>query len=484
MRATTFDEPAKTTLRLRMLASQLLGRKCRGRPEHPPVAGCDRQPGGVDEVGILRPGAIELHAQLVRAPAVVVVEERDPGMRRSLDPAVARTCHAAAGRVAQHGDAWVAERLERLRRTIARTVVDDDDLELDVPLAERRDARCRRRCAPGRASGSRRTRLQPSAGRLAVSMMLGASTWRGCRRRCSMASSTAPTPFRPTYASANDARTAARGRRRPSSSSPGAQERAGEQRPGDGTTAVLDDDHVVPAVEQLPQRARRVAVLDDVAVVLPHHRDGHDHPSAWLDDAPELSDAVRRIGDVVERLDARDAVVAAVGARQELGRDDVGHAVAVVDVQPDDAHAGRVPGRRTDGCRRTRRGRRRPARRAAPARAAGRPAAAADADSRTATAADAGACGGRRAGRRWRSWAPHLPQRLPRLFRQPDDEAGGQAAGEPAAPVVGGHRPPEQLGRISRTASRRLERRTERSPSRAARGTCCTSALDRRHTGR
>ena len=53
------------------------------------------------------------------------------------------------------------------------------------------------------------------------------------------------------------------------------------------------------------------------------------------------SDTVRRIGDVVEGLDARDAVVAAVGTRQELGRDDVGHAVAVVDVEPDDAHAGR-----------------------------------------------------------------------------------------------------------------------------------------------
>ena len=50
---------------------------------------------------------------------------------------------------------------------------------------------------------------------------------------------------------------------------------------------------------------------------------------------------MRRIGDVVERLDARDAVVAVVGARQELRRDDVGHAVAVVDVEPDDAHARR-----------------------------------------------------------------------------------------------------------------------------------------------
>ena len=48
-----------------------------------------------------------------------------------------------------------------------------------------------------------------------------------------------------------------------------------------------------------------------------------------------------RIGDVVERLDAHDAVVAVVRARQELRRDDVGHAVAVVDVEPDDAHPGR-----------------------------------------------------------------------------------------------------------------------------------------------
>ena len=43
----------------------------------------------------------------------------------------------------------------------------------------------------------------------------------------------------------------------------------------------------------------------------------------------------------MERLDARDAVVAAVGARKELRRDDVGHAIAVVDVEPNDAHAGR-----------------------------------------------------------------------------------------------------------------------------------------------
>ena len=50
---------------------------------------------------------------------------------------------------------------------------------------------------------------------------------------------------------------------------------------------------------------------------------------------------MRRIGDVVERLDARDAVMAVVRARQELHRDDVGHAVAVVDVEPDDPHAGR-----------------------------------------------------------------------------------------------------------------------------------------------
>ena len=52
----------------------------------------------------------------------------------------------------------------------------------------------------------------------------------------------------------------------------GAQERAGEQRPGDGATAVLDDEDVVPAVEELTERARRVAVLDDLAVVLPDER--------------------------------------------------------------------------------------------------------------------------------------------------------------------------------------------------------------------
>ena len=176
----------------------------------------------------------------------------------------------------------------------------------------------------------------------------------------------------------------------------GAQERAGEQRPGDGATAVLDDDDVVPAVEQLTQRARRVAVLDDLAVVLPDQRDGHDHPPAGLDDSPELPDAVRRIGDVVERLDARDAVVAVVGARQELRRDDVGHAVAVVDVEPDDAHAGRdevvvraaaAEHVEDDAARLGE---------PAPARAAGRRAAGADAGSRTATAADAGACDGRR----------------------------------------------------------------------------------------
>ena len=50
--------------------SQLRRRERRRPPQHPAVGGRNRQPGGVDEVGVLGPGEIELYTKLVQAPAV------------------------------------------------------------------------------------------------------------------------------------------------------------------------------------------------------------------------------------------------------------------------------------------------------------------------------------------------------------------------------------------------------------------------------
>jgi hypothetical protein len=115
--------------------AQLLWRERRRHVQNPPVD-AHGDPSGVDEVRSLGSSEIELDAELVGAPAVVVVEEGDPGMRRSLDPPVAGIRHAAP-RVPHHRDARVAERLEHVSRVVARPVVDDDDLKRDASLGER-----------------------------------------------------------------------------------------------------------------------------------------------------------------------------------------------------------------------------------------------------------------------------------------------------------------------------------------------------------
>ena len=117
-------------------AFELLGRKRRAAVEHPAVEGRDRHPGGIGEVRCFRLGSLELHAELVRAPAIVVVEERRPGMRGALDAPITRVSHATVDRVSQHRDTWVTERLEVLSSPVAGTVVDHDHFEIDVALAQ------------------------------------------------------------------------------------------------------------------------------------------------------------------------------------------------------------------------------------------------------------------------------------------------------------------------------------------------------------
>ena len=189
---------------------------------------------------------------------------------------------AAARRVAEHGDTRVAERLDRLRRAVARAVVDDDHLELDAPLGERQahrvddDARTvarrdhdRHGVSHGRPPGGEQDVRREHMARMPATLL------DGIERRAHTVEA--------------DVRRRERGPPRAREATAelllaGVQERAGEQRPGDGATAVLDDDDVVPAVEEVTQRARRVAVLDDLAVVLPDHGHGHEHPAAGPDD--------------------------------------------------------------------------------------------------------------------------------------------------------------------------------------------------------
>ena len=94
----------------------------------------DRHHAGVREVGICRAHGVELYAELLRCPSVVVVEEGDPLASRSRDAGVPRRRHATGDVAADHADARLAQLLQLFRRVVGRAVVDHDHLVLDALL--------------------------------------------------------------------------------------------------------------------------------------------------------------------------------------------------------------------------------------------------------------------------------------------------------------------------------------------------------------
>ena len=79
----------------------------------------------------------ELRRELGRRPDVIVVEERHPRLGRSFQALVAHARHAERPLVAHHGQTRALRRAEDVRRPVARTVVDDDRLDLHARLADR-----------------------------------------------------------------------------------------------------------------------------------------------------------------------------------------------------------------------------------------------------------------------------------------------------------------------------------------------------------
>ena len=86
----------------------------------------------------MRTGGVELAAELLRRPEVVVVEEREPGRTREADPQVARPADAVPLLEADDADALVAHAAEHRRRLVRRRIVDDDQLDGHRLLTEHR----------------------------------------------------------------------------------------------------------------------------------------------------------------------------------------------------------------------------------------------------------------------------------------------------------------------------------------------------------
>ena len=123
---------------------QVAGRRQSGDPCHDARVAHVHRP-RVHEAGLDGVRHLELEAQLVRRPDVVVVQERNPVATRLLDPDVARVGPALGVREVQDAQALVVDLCEPGDRLVARPVVDDDHLDVDALLVHRAGDRPRDR---------------------------------------------------------------------------------------------------------------------------------------------------------------------------------------------------------------------------------------------------------------------------------------------------------------------------------------------------
>jgi hypothetical protein len=102
---------------------------------------------GVDPVATCTRCRAELLCQLIGCPQIIIIDKTEPLADGHSDPAIPRRADAMRYLVPQHSNAGIAKPAEHGGGVVGRAFVDDDDLELDVLLAQYAAQRHRQKSA-------------------------------------------------------------------------------------------------------------------------------------------------------------------------------------------------------------------------------------------------------------------------------------------------------------------------------------------------